>query len=193
LGSAASASGVDDKIARIQKAYDGFEDISGRFVQKNDIRELKRTDTYRGGFYIKPPKMKWEYAGDKAQVIYVNDDRITIYQKKDKQVIRARFDKATYGQAPIALLAGLGDIRNEFEVSAGKGNRIVLKPKNAMGSIVRVELAVADHGFPIKSITIYDKVSNVITITLSNVRMNTGIKDSTFSFRPPKGAKVLDN
>ncbi|HEX8947672.1 MAG TPA: outer membrane lipoprotein carrier protein LolA, partial [Dissulfurispiraceae bacterium] len=55
------ASQAEDEVARIQKAYEHIKDIRGSFVQKSHIKDLKRTDTYQGQFFIKPPKMKWEY------------------------------------------------------------------------------------------------------------------------------------
>jgi outer membrane lipoprotein carrier protein len=193
FGSVSAAAEPEDRVTKIQKAYEGIKDISGRFVQKNRVKELKRTDTYRGSFYIKPPKMKWEFAGEKAQAIYVDNEQIIIHQKKEKQVFKAKFDKATYGQAPIALLAGFGDIRREFDVVPSKGTRIVLKPRDQMGSISRVEIRPSESGFPIRAITIIDKFSNVITITLSDVKINTGLKDSLFKFTPPKGTAVMEN
>jgi len=54
----------EDQVAKIQKAYEGIKDIKGNFVQKSFIKDLKRTDTYNGRFFIKQPKMKWEYTGD---------------------------------------------------------------------------------------------------------------------------------
>ncbi len=192
LASVSPAAGPEDQVTNIQKAYEGMKDISGSFVQKSRIKDLKRTDTYRGNFFIKPPKLKWEYTGDKPQAIYVNRDQIMIYHKKENQVFSSKFDGATYGQAPIALLAGFGDIRKEFDVVSNSAELLVLKPKHSMGSISRIEIKPAETGFPIKAITIIDNLSNSVDITLANVKMNTGLKDSLFHFTPPKGATVME-
>jgi outer membrane lipoprotein carrier protein len=192
LASVSAYAEPEDQITRIQKAYEGMKDISGSFVQKSRIKDLKRTDTYRGNFFIKPPKLKWEYTGERPQAIYVTRDQIMIYHKKENQVFSSKFDGATYGQAPIALLAGFGDIRKEFDVVSNSAEMLVLKPKHPMGSISRIEIKPAESGFPIKAITIIDNLSNSVDINLANVKMNTGLKDSLFNFKPPKSATVME-
>lgn len=187
-----SASEPKDQVAKIQKAYEGIKDIKGNFIQKSFIKDLKRADIYNGRFLIKQPNMKWEYTGERPQVIYVKGNEIIIYQKKDNQVIRSRFDRTTYGQAPISLLGGFGDIRQEFDIISNTPDRVVIKPKKPMGNIERIEITPSDSTFPIKSFTIIDNLSNRVDITLKDVKTNTGMKNSTFDFTPPKDAAVLE-
>jgi outer membrane lipoprotein carrier protein len=188
----AFAGDADDKITAIQKAYEDIKDMSGDFVQKSFIKDLKRTETFKGQFFIKRPmKMKWSYKGNNAQDVLINNNLITIYQKKEKQAFRGKFDRDTYGQAPIALLSGFGKIREEFAVSDQKG-RLVLKPKKHMGEIISIEIETAEEGFPIKSFTINDSLSNRIEMTLKDVRINSGLEDTFFELTLPKGVTVLD-
>ncbi len=179
-----------DEVARIQKAYENIKDIKGNFVQKSYIKDLKRTDTYSGQFFIKPPDMKWEFKGDKPQTVYITGEDILIYQKKEKQVFKSRFDRATYGQSPIALLGGFGDINKEFDVSMKKG-RLILKPKMPMGIIAQIELTLSDGVFPIEALSILDTASNKIDVTLKDVRINTGLGERIFAFTPPEDAAVI--
>jgi outer membrane lipoprotein carrier protein len=179
-----------DEVARIQKAYEGIKDIKGDFVQKSYIKDLKRTDTYSGQFFIKPPKMKWEFKGDRSPAVYITGDDILIYQKKEKQVLKTKFDRANYGQAPIALLGGFGDINKEFDVSMKKGS-LLLKPRKPMGVIAHIELTPSYGVFPIEALTIFDTASNRIDITLKDVRINTGLGERVFSFTPPADATVI--
>ncbi len=55
-------------------------------------------------------KLKWNYQGEQAQDILIDNDHLLIYQKKEKQAIKGKFNRDTYGQAPIALLSGFGKI-----------------------------------------------------------------------------------
>lgn len=182
--------GAEDEAARIQKAYEKIKDIKGSFVQKSYVRDLKRTDTYQGQFFIKPPKMKWEYRGEKAQTVFITGEEILIYQKKENQAFQSRFDRSIYGQAPIALLGGFGDIRKEFDVTM-KGDRLHLKPKKSMGNIAYIEITPAEGDFPIGALTIVDSLSNRIDVQLKDVVVNTGLKDRIFEFTPPEGVTVL--
>ncbi len=187
-----AASDADEQIAKIQKAYETIKDVTGSFIQKSTIRDLQKTETYKGKFFIKPPlKMKWEYTGKTAQDLTINNDTVLIHKKGDKQAYKSKFDKKTYGQTPVALLSGFGNIKDEFTAS-GKGDSIVLKPKRPMGNVTSIRIKTSDEGFPIRSFTIYDSYSNVIEIVLSDVKINTGLKDSLFDLSLPKEVNVFE-
>jgi len=186
----ASAS-AEEEMAKIQKAYENIKDISGNFVQKSHIKDLKRTDTFQGQFIIKRPmKMKWTYKGENPQEVFINNETINIYQKKEKQAFKGKFDRETYGQAPISLLSGFGKIQEEFTVSE-KNGKLILKPKLPMGGILSVEIEPAESEFPIKSFTVYDSYSNKIEMTLKDIKINTGFEDKVFELSLPKGVTVF--
>ncbi|MBF0329440.1 MAG: outer membrane lipoprotein carrier protein LolA [Nitrospirae bacterium] len=185
------AAETDDAIEKIQKAYSGIADIKGGFVQKSFIKDFKRTDSYKGFFYLKAKKMKWDYRGKNPQTVFINGDDIIIYLKNEKQALKGRFDKTTYGQAPIALLAGLGDIRKEFEVSQTGERRFLLKPKKQMGAILSIELLTGDGEFPIEGLVITDTRSNKTDIKLDDVTINSGIKDRVFDFSPTEDVNII--
>lgn len=195
LSTALSAQETDSDAARIKEAYKKITDIKGTFTQKSHIKDLKRTETYKGDFIIKiPSKMRWRYKGDNPQEIIINNEKdgMIIYQKKEKQAFRTKFDRASYGQAPVALLSGLGDIAEEFYISK-KGKSLLLRPKVSMGNVTEIELLPSDEGFPIKSLTVIDKYSNTVTIILEKVEMNTGLKDSDFKFALPEGVSLYEH
>jgi chaperone LolA len=182
----------DDNIEKIQKAYEKIKDMKGAFIQKNTIKDLNKTDTYKGEFFIKQPlKMKWVYTGKSAQDIFISNDTVVIYKKGDKQAYKARFDKATYGQTPVALLSGFGNIRQEFTIS-GRGSTLLLKPKSSLGNITSISITLSEDDFPIQSFTIQDGRSNVIEIVLKDVKTNTGLKNPLFEFSLPKGVNVYE-
>ncbi|MGD0885843.1 MAG: outer membrane lipoprotein carrier protein LolA [Thermodesulfovibrionales bacterium] len=188
------SSSADPAVEKIQKAYQGIRDLKGSFVQKSHLKDLDRTDTFKGKFMIKlPAKMRWQYHGTDSQdteVIIANDE-IIIYQKKDKQAFRGKFDRDTYGQAPIALLGGFGNIEKEFDIT-NKDGRLLLKPKKPMGAVVSIEITPSGGNFPIGSLTITDRLSNRIDITLSDITLNTGMADAAFEFSLPMGVSMYE-
>lgn len=188
--SSASATAAD-KVAAIQKAYEGIKDIKGSFVQKSTIKDLKKNETYKGQFFIKAKKMRWEYKGDKQQIVYITGRDIIIYQPQQKQAFKAAFSHATYGQAPIALLSGFGNIDKEFNVAL-RDEKLILTPKAPMGNVISVELKTSDEGFPIKALVVIDKLGNRVDIDFSNVKTNTNIRSGTFVFKAPEGVAVLE-
>jgi chaperone LolA len=192
LSSTVSGAGPDDLVTRIQKAYETLNDMQGTFIQKNTIKDLKKSDTYSGEFFIKRPlKMKWSYKGKAAQDLIINNQTVLIYKKGDPQAYRSSFNKDSHGQTPVALLTGMGNIRDEFIVT-GKGNMLVLKPKKPMAGVVSITLLIADTGFPIRGFTIQDGRSNIVEIQLNNIVINPGLKDSVFDPNLPKGVQVYE-
>jgi outer membrane lipoprotein carrier protein len=186
------ASGAEDSVTRIQKAYEHIKDIKGNFVQKSVLKDLNRTDTYEGEFFIKPPlRMKWVYKGKTAPDVIINGNEILIYKKEDNQAYKGEFDRATYGQTPVALLSGFGSISQEFDVTE-TGDSLLLRPRKPMGTITSIRITLSPAAFPIRSFVIYDTYSNVIEITLKDIKINTGLKDSLFNLTPPKGANVYE-
>jgi len=186
------AAGTDDAVARIQKAYEGIKDMKGAFVQKNVIKDLNKTDTYTGDFFIKRPlKMKWAYKGKASQDLLISNDTVVIYKKGDNQAYRSKFNKETYGQSPVVLLTGMGNIREEFAVT-GTEKVLTLKPKKSMAGIVSITLHLSDADFPIKGFTIQDGRSNTVEIELKDIRINSNIKDSLFDLNLPKGVNVYE-
>ncbi|MDI6744284.1 MAG: outer membrane lipoprotein carrier protein LolA [Thermodesulfovibrionales bacterium] len=184
---------AEDEVARIQEAYRNISDMKAGFVQKNYMKDLGRTDTYKGVLFIKRhSKMRWEYRGDKPQEIIINNDKILIYKKAEKQAFKSAFSRQTYGQAPVAMLSGFGKVREEFNITK-KNKRLVLVPKNPMGNIVSVEIETSDEDFPIKSFIINDMRSNRIEIQLKDIEINTGLKDAAFDFSLPEGVNIYEH
>ena len=191
---ATPAQAADNMIGvdRIQKAYENITDMRGAFTQKSVIKDLRKTETYKGEFFIKPPlRMKWSYKGKEAQDLIINNDTVLIYKKGEAQAYRGKFDRATYGQSPVALLTGFGSIRAEFDITE-KDNSIVLRPKKPMGAVTNIRITLSDGDFPIRSFVINDTYGNVIEIELRDIRINTGLKDSLFDLTLPKGVNVLE-
>jgi outer membrane lipoprotein-sorting protein len=135
--------------------------------------------------------MKWDYKGENAQEVFINNDEITIYQKKEKQVFRGKFDRDTYGQAPIALLSGFGKIQEEFSVS-NKNGRLLLKPKKPLGGILSIEIKPSQDKFPIRSFIINDSHSNRIEMTFNDIKINTGLEDKLFRPSIPKDVTIYE-
>jgi len=183
---------VDDTVSRIQKAYEGITDMRGSFVQKNIIKDLNKADTYAGEFFVKRPlKMKWAYKGKAAQDLIINNDTVLIYKKGDSQAYRSAFTKDAYGQTPVVLLTGMGNLREEFIVT-GKNNILQLKPRKAMAGIISITVFTSETGFPIQGFTIQDGRSNTVEIRLNNITINSGLKDSLFDLNLPKGVNVYE-
>ncbi len=192
--SANAGAAVPDAAARIQAAYRQIRDASGRFEQKSYLKDLGKTETFGGDFMLKlPSKMRYIYKTGSNDQVIIKGNMIMIYQKKENQIMKGRFDAGTYGTAPVAFLGGLGDIERDFRVTEKKGD-LILRPKDPMSGItyIEVEPTKGPSSFPVKSFIIHDRYSNTVRITLRDVKLNRGMKDSAFEFTPPPGTSVFD-
>jgi outer membrane lipoprotein carrier protein len=183
---------VKEMVNKIQNAYNGITDIQGSFVQESYITDLDERHQFQGKFFIKMPSLlRWNYQEPKNEEVIIKDNTLWIYKKSEKQVIKTAFDAKTYGQAPIALLTGLGNIDRDFIVSKGKKGMLSLLPKSPMGAIKAILIGYSNYQFPISNLKLIDIYGNEISIFLQDVKINQGIKSQQFDFTPPKGIEIF--
>lgn len=188
-----SASSVDDAIKQLQEKYDGIQDMQGNFSQTSHLKDLERIEKYQGEFLIKKPSsMRWKYSKPRDEEVIVRDVHTWIYKKSRKQVLKTTFSKDVLNQIPIALLNSLGDLKRDFDITQLSEGFLELKPKRTMGYIKGVLLEVSSQNFPLKKFSIIDTYGNQIIIELKNVKVNSGLEDSLFTFDVPPGVEVLD-
>ncbi len=181
----------DDVISKLENAYKKIIDVSGNFVQISYIKDLDKTQKFSGKFYIKGDKIRWQYAGENPQVIYINKENLIVYDIKAKQAIKSKFNIEKYGQLPLALLSRMAVIERDFEVNKISDNNLILKPKEKMGNIEKIEISINDEEFPIKTMKVKDFYGNIIQIDFNSFKINTNLKDSLFKFIPRNDDTVL--
>ncbi|UCD36312.1 MAG: outer membrane lipoprotein chaperone LolA [Nitrospiraceae bacterium] len=192
-----SGAGVDDDVSKtvadLQKRFSEIKDLKGSFIQKSYIKDLEDTQEYAGTFFIrKPSSMMWEYAAPRDEKVLINGQETWIYKKSENQVIKTRFTRKEYSQVPIALLAGLENISDEFDITVPEKNALQLIPKKKTGFIRYLVLETGNGSMPVKMFTIFDTYGNIIMIELKDVQTNPGLEDSLFTFTVPPGAEVYD-
>lgn len=75
---------AQDAIVKLENAYKNINDANGSFMQTNYIKELNKNQQFKGVFFIKGNKIRWQYIGEFPQTIYINNKTLTIYDKKKK-------------------------------------------------------------------------------------------------------------
>lgn len=181
----------ENVLFNLENAYKTINDANGSFTQTNYIKELNQTKQFKGKFYIKEDKIRWQYSGEFNQTIYLDRETITVYDKARKQAIQSSFKIETYGQLPVALLSRMAQLREDFDINKKSSDTLILTPKSKMGNIKTVEVIIQDSEFPVKSIKILDFLGNRIKIDFYHVKINTGLNDAFFKFVPEKDDTVL--
>jgi len=193
LVTAVQAATVDDVVNDIQKKLASIHDLKGSFTQTSYLKDLEKTEAYSGTFYIKKPSgIMWEYKSPRDEKVFIKGEDMWIYKRSQKQAIRGRFSKETYSQAPIALLSGLENLRSDFDITLTGQDTLNLRPKRRMGFMQEVIIRSVSKNFPLKTLKVFDMYGNIITIELADIRTNTRLEDSLFTFTVPQGIEVFD-
>lgn len=181
----------EDALFKLEDAYKNINDASGSFTQTSYIKDLNQTKQFKGRFYIKEDKIRWQYSGKFNQVIYLDKKNLTVYDRAKKQAIQSEFKAEIYGQLPLALLSRVAHLREEFEVNKKSSDTLILIPKSRMGNIKTVEVTIQDSDFPVKSIRVTDFAGNRIKIDFYDVKINKGLSNAFFKFVPEQNDSVL--
>lgn len=178
-------------ISKLENSYKNINDAIGTFVQISYIKDLDKTQRFSGRFFIKGDKLRWQYSGEFPQIIYINRETLTVYDKARKQAIQSIFSPEKYGQLPLALLSRMAVLERDFEVTQKNENSLILIPKGKMGNIKKIELMLHDDNFPVKSMKVMDRDDNSVKIDFNSIKINTNLKDSIFKFIPKKDDTIL--
>jgi len=181
----------DTALSKLNKAYKNINDASGSFIQTSYIKDLDKTQKFKGRFFIKGDKIRWQYEGEFPQVIFLNRETLIVYDRKRKQAIQSIFSEEKYGQLPIALLSRMADFEKDFEITEKSENTLILIPKTKMGNIKKIEITIQDEDFPIKFLKVTDTSANTVRIDFYSVTINKNLNDLLFQFIPKKDDTVL--
>jgi outer membrane lipoprotein carrier protein len=183
----------DDDVNELQKKFSLIRDVKGTFSQTSYLKDLEKTETYSGSFYIKKPSgVMWEYKTPRDEKVIMNGTDTWIYRQSLRQAIKTRFSKEAYSQVPIALLNSLENLRADFDITVTENETLNLKPRHQMGFIREIVIKTSPGNFPVKTLKVFDIYGNVITIELANIKTNSGLDDSLFTFTAPQGVEVFD-
>jgi outer membrane lipoprotein carrier protein len=150
----------------------------------------------------KPGKMRWDYegkGGKPGQVLVSDGKTLWIYNPDDKAVIRDEIGGALE-RTPLAFLMGLGELTRDFDVARpaqpvtlGRAGDVVLllTPRTPIAALQELYLAVDPARSLVTAALIVDPFANRTRIAFDQIRQNTGVPDSRFSFDVPPGVQVV--
>ena len=186
--------------ARLQGSYDATRDLKADFTQVSTVKAMNIKKEGSGRLVIKKPGLlRYTYTKPEKQEMIVRGDELIMYIPSSNQVIKKKLDRAAMDRTSSTFLAGLGRITDSFEPripkTGGKdvkGNLLLeLVPKGDGMGVEKITLALEPETYRIKSFSFAETSGNVNTVSLSNVKTNTGVKESAFDFKIPKGTSLI--
>lgn len=190
--------GLDEIVKRLQDNYRAMKDYEASFVQETKIKAYPRAQRSSGKvFYKKPGGMRWNYDRPEASEIVTDGQTVWMYTPSLNQVMKTTFSESSQSRVATAFLSGMGNLKADFDIaldnSEGEdsGYRLILRPKDNMDSVKTLVFTVDRKAFNIKKSVLTDLYDNVTTVTLSDFKINNGLKDALFEFIPPEGVEVV--
>lgn len=186
---------LNTTISRLQKTYEGIQDIQADFVQFTTSAAIKQTQKAEGVVYFKKPgMMKWEYKSPNKDIIVSDGIDIWVYQQDIGQVM---IGNALASGTSISnnFLSGMGNLKKDFDIElAEKENDtylLKLNPKTPQPNVQRLYIAVDKKTFLVVKTIVYDMLGNETKVVFENIKLNKSLPNNMFKFKIPEGVNVV--
>jgi outer membrane lipoprotein carrier protein len=139
----------------------------------------------------RPGRFRWDYRMPE-QLIVSDGVTVWLYDIELEQVTVRVAGEALAG-TPAMLLAGEGDLNNEFEITdAGQQDGLDwsrLTPRRPDGDFREVRLGFA--GRDLRRMTFFDRLGQTTELELLKLERNPRFDSSLFKFEPPPGVDIV--
>ena len=184
--------------AALQAKYDNVRDFTADFTQQDQSGILRKKSTERGKLQIKKPgKMRWDYTAPDKKLFVSDGNRIYLWVPADNQVTVSGVPREADAADRHAVPHRPGHLERDFTVSftqnppAGTYG-LRLDPKRQERDYDWLELEIDQQSMQIRSLTAADRQGGQSTFTFTNLKENVGLSDTTFTFKIPRGADVIN-
>ncbi len=192
---------LEELTTRTQELYDRTTDLKARFVQEVTIQSMKKTEREEGTVFFKNPRMMlWDYLKPKTKKLVINAQKAWLYVPEDRIVYVQSAEALFRSRVALRFLSGLGKLSEDFQIRFAKdnplddrGNYLLLLTAREPGTgLDRLNLTVDGRTFQIIQCWFNDAFGNTTRLRFSDTRLNTGIPDHVFTFKPPEGVEVVN-
>lgn len=192
---------LSDLMVKMQEAYDGTTDLKATFVQETLIKSVKMKQREEGIVYFKKPQqMVWDYKKPKVKKLVVTTTKAWFYVPQDNAVYVQDVNKVLKSQLAVRFLSGIGKLRDDFDIAYADGDKgvdqqghykLILKPRKADPGMDHLRMTVDGNTFQIQECRFSDNLGNDTRLQFRNIKINSGLPDRLFSFKPPPKADVF--
>jgi outer membrane lipoprotein carrier protein len=175
--------------------FNEINTFEARFGQKVLDESLTEVDDGQGKLWIhRPGLFRWDYDPPDAQEIVGDGVNVWIHDIELEQVT-VRDQDQTLGKSPAILLAGSGNLEENYEIedigTQGRYDWVNLIPKSEDGGFNEVRIGFEDNR--LRLLELLDNLGQTTRIVFVDLKENTPIPLTVFNFVPPEGVDVIDN
>jgi outer membrane lipoprotein carrier protein len=192
----ATATDCAEAVARrVQRYYDGVHDLSARFEQSTDSPGGAASGASGTVVFAKPGRMRWDYEKPLASLVVSDGTTLWIWDPELREAQKLTVTEGFLSGAAIQFLLGEGRLLESFDVRAescsGDPLWLDLEPHEP-ATYQHLRLRVRRKTGEVVETGIVDLLGNHIRIAFTDVRVNQAPPAATFTFEPPKGARVIE-
>lgn len=188
-------------IEKIQNRYKDINDFYAIFRQEQPVKSIDKVQINLGELWVKKPgKIRWNYNKPKNEQIISDGNFLWYFDVDEKYVVKRDIKEFGHETNIISTLSDLNNLKKIFKIKIYSSTEdnikyylVELIPlESEDDSINKQRIAVNMENLLIEKMYIHDAFGNISTIKFSNIKVNEGIKDSVFNFKPPKGTEVVE-
>ncbi|MDF1762819.1 MAG: outer membrane lipoprotein chaperone LolA [Oleibacter sp.] len=190
----ATTTALEDFIARL----DALASFDAAFTQQTVDGNNSVLQSISGQLSVsRPGRLRWKTSPPYEQVV-ISDGRSVWVYDQDLEQVTIRDLEQRLQDTPALLLSGdTSQIEANYLVSETvdstvKDSKVIFKllPKDQSQLFESLEFIY--QGSMLTQMRIYDVTGQLTQINFSKQRINPNLKDSLFTFTPPKGIDVID-
>jgi outer membrane lipoprotein-sorting protein len=177
---------AENLLKKVQDKYKSINSFSADFIQYAG-KSKKNSGTF---LYKKENNIKLE---SNNSTIVSNGSTNWNYNKKQNKVIISDYSDSDASMFSFNKVLYDYPSKSKIEESNESGNSVlIITPKEGSDlNFSQAKLWINSNNL-IKKVQIKENNSSLVTIELSNYRLDQNLADSQFTFTPPEGSKVID-
>ncbi|MCX6144011.1 MAG: outer membrane lipoprotein chaperone LolA [Ignavibacteriales bacterium] len=186
---------VKEITDKLQKKYDSLQDATAHFTQHVKFGFSKIEQSFSGTLRMKrlnKYRIETEY-----QTLVTDGTTVWSYSPVNKQVLIDRYKETPDSFAPEQLLLNLP--ANYFaslvhQEKKGEATWFALKlvPKDDQSFVKSMKVWIEEGSWVVRKVEMLDVNDTEKMYDVQEVKINTGLKDVTFTFTAPAGTEVVD-
>ncbi|MBI3004161.1 MAG: outer membrane lipoprotein chaperone LolA [Ignavibacteriales bacterium] len=187
--------GVAEVTERLQLRYEMIDDLTAQFTQHVKFGFSNIEQTFTGTLSMKKPN-KYRIESE-HQTLVTDGETVWAYSPVNSQVVVDRYKENRNSISPEQFVLNLPENYYATILASEKGKNgklITLKlvPKDDRSFVRSVKIWVEDGDWSIRKVTIIDVNDTETTYSIKDLKLNTNIKDKSFTFSAPNGTEIVD-
>lgn len=186
---------ADAILSKLQKKYESISDASVTFTQIVRFGVTNAEQSFTGKLLMKKEK---KYRLELEQQTIVTDGKsVWSFSKLNNQILIDKFKEDPRSFTPDRVLVNVPNEYNSLIIGSEKlKNRettiVKLIPKSTSSNIKWMKVWADTDDWLMKKIQVLDISENLMTYFVEDLKLNSGLADSTFQFDIPSGVEVID-